>query len=126
MGDSELLEISDLIVDFDVASMQRQPVVKQVAIDRLLERGQRRASKVVVDLPEKDGVLVESAVDEAVEDGVETNDRQFRVDRPDEEDAGGGSHQTERCKNIYTDQTSLNWLDLIRANLGLALVQVCA
>ena len=87
-----------------------------------------------VDEPEAGGILftgddiqtVEAAVDEAVEDGVETNHRQFSVDRPDEEDADGGSHQAERCKDIYTDQTSLNWLDLLRTNLVLALVQVCA
>ena len=87
-----------------------------------------------MDEPEACGVLltgddvqtVEAAVDEAVEAGVETNHRQFSVDRPDEEDADGGSHQAERCKDIYTDQTSLKWLDLLKTNPVLALVQVCA
>jgi SAM-dependent methyltransferase len=59
----EPLEISDLIVDFDLETLRRKPVVKRVVVDAFLARGNRRAARIVAALPERDGVLDPGAVD---------------------------------------------------------------
>ena len=64
MQKRELLEISDLIVDFDLNTLQRKPVAKAEAVNALINHGQVRASHVVQNLPDHGGILVESAVDE--------------------------------------------------------------
>lgn len=61
----ELLEISDLIVDYDVETLARRPVVRARAATTLAENGQRWAAKYVARLPAADGIL-----DAAVCDGV--------------------------------------------------------
>lgn len=59
----ELLEISDLIVDFDAETLARVPVYKQDVVDQLLAAGQHRASGVVAQMPDTDGVLDAGYVD---------------------------------------------------------------
>jgi SAM-dependent methyltransferase len=57
------LEISDLIVSFDVETLARRPVRKRDVVDRFLTAGNRRAARIVDRLPERDGVLHPEAVD---------------------------------------------------------------
>jgi hypothetical protein len=42
MPPTELLEISDLIVDFDVETLRRRPVAKSAVVDRLRHYLRRR------------------------------------------------------------------------------------
>lgn len=61
MGD--LLEISDLIVDYDVETLERRPVRRDEVVERLRANGQRRAARYVATLPATDGVLDAEACD---------------------------------------------------------------
>jgi SAM-dependent methyltransferase len=54
---SELLEISDVIVDGDPQTGERRDVLRDEAVARLLASGQRRAARFVARLPAMDGVL---------------------------------------------------------------------
>jgi SAM-dependent methyltransferase len=53
----ELLELSDVIVDYDLATLTRRPVEREAAARRLEALGQRRAARYVRGLPAVDGVL---------------------------------------------------------------------
>ena len=64
MARAELLEISDLIVDFDAETLARVPVVKQSVIDKLNSVGDRRAAKIVAAMPASGGVLDAEFVDQ--------------------------------------------------------------
>jgi len=57
---TELLEISDVIVDFDAETLTQLPVRQNDAVARLRERGQKRAARYVARLPARDGVLDEN------------------------------------------------------------------
>lgn len=60
----DALEISDFIVDFDPDTLRRRPVAKRPVVDAFAARGNRRAARVVADLPaDGDGVLDPAAVD---------------------------------------------------------------
>src|SRR5262245_10810091 len=59
----EAPEISDLIVDFDPATLARRPVRKQAVLDVFTASGNRRAARIVSSLPERDGLLDPDAVD---------------------------------------------------------------
>ncbi len=63
MNDNELLEISDLIIDFDAATMQRRPVAKESVIQKLRAVGDRHAAAIVAGMPEQNGVLDADFVD---------------------------------------------------------------
>lgn len=56
-------EISDLIVDFDPESLARLPVNQAAIVDRFRQMGNRRAARVVAELPAKEGLLDAQAVD---------------------------------------------------------------
>lgn len=58
-----LLEISDLIVDFDPERLERRPVRKQAVIEQFQAVGDSYAARIVAGLPEEDGVLCPHAVD---------------------------------------------------------------
>lgn len=60
---AELLEISDLIVDFDQATLKRRPVEQASVIDRLRGVGDEQAAKVVAAMPVTAGVLDAEYVD---------------------------------------------------------------
>ena len=62
----EQLEISDLIADFDVVSLQRKPVSKSDVMEKLTANGQERARHIVSRIPDQRGVLNERAVDKLV------------------------------------------------------------
>src|SRR5579863_443806 len=59
----EPLEISDLIVDYDVETLERRPVRRDDAVDRLAKNGQRWAARYVSALPAPRGVLDADACD---------------------------------------------------------------
>jgi 2-polyprenyl-3-methyl-5-hydroxy-6-metoxy-1,4-benzoquinol methylase len=54
-----LLEISDVIVDFDEETLQQKPVRQNDAAKRLRDQGQHRAARYVERLPAHDGILDE-------------------------------------------------------------------
>jgi SAM-dependent methyltransferase len=56
-------EISDLIVDYDAATLRRRPVRKQEVLEVFRRCGNRRAVSIVAALPERDGVLDPDFVD---------------------------------------------------------------
>src|SRR5690242_6548190 len=58
------LEISDLIVDFDPATLERRPVSQRHVIERFASAGNARAVRVVEKIRAPDGILDPSAVDE--------------------------------------------------------------
>src|SRR5688572_30663925 len=59
----DALEISDVIVDFDPATLQRRPIVKRAAVDAFLARANRSAARIVAAIPERDGILDPVVVD---------------------------------------------------------------
>ena len=59
----ELLEISDLIVDFDGESLQRRPVDKSAVVAKLRTAGDRHAARIVAAMPEQNGLLDSAYVD---------------------------------------------------------------
>ncbi|GIT29899.1 MAG: hypothetical protein Ct9H300mP1_19450 [Planctomycetaceae bacterium] len=59
----DLLEISDLIVDFDIETMSRRPVNRDEVVERLSMVGDRPAARIVAGMPANDGVLDPDAVD---------------------------------------------------------------
>jgi SAM-dependent methyltransferase len=61
----EPIEISDVIVDYDVETLVRRPVRRDDAVARLMATGQSRPARYVASLPATDGVL-----DAAVCDGI--------------------------------------------------------
>src|SRR5262249_4884217 len=66
MAHSELLEISDLIVDFDAATLQRRPVAKNVGMEKLQAVGDRHAPQIVAHMPEQAGARDVDYVDRLV------------------------------------------------------------
>jgi SAM-dependent methyltransferase len=56
-------EISDLIVDFDPATLARLPVRKRDVVDAFSSAGNCRAARIVAAMPERDGILDPAAVD---------------------------------------------------------------
>jgi SAM-dependent methyltransferase len=54
---SELLEISDLIVDYDAATLQPRPVSREAVVARLEANGQRSAARIVRRLPASNDIL---------------------------------------------------------------------
>ena len=64
MAANELLEISDLIVDFDPASLRRLPVIKDQVVQRFLTVGDRAAAHIVEQMPVQEGTLDEAYVDD--------------------------------------------------------------
>src|ERR1700694_4359542 len=56
-------EISDRIVDFDMETLARLPVEKQALMEYFRGIGNRRAARVVADIPSIDGILNPAAVD---------------------------------------------------------------
>jgi len=60
----ELLEISDVIVDYDVDSLERRPVRQDEVVARLRANGQARAARYVAQLPASDGVLDPATCDQ--------------------------------------------------------------
>ncbi len=63
MNNDELLEISDLIVDYDVATLQRRPVDKGAVIEKLRAAGDLRAAHIVDAMPANHGVLDSDYID---------------------------------------------------------------
>src|ERR1700724_1679930 len=63
MTTNELLEISDLIVDYDVATIQRRPVEKDTVIEKLRSAGDFGAARIVAAMPDQNGVLDSDYVD---------------------------------------------------------------
>jgi SAM-dependent methyltransferase len=63
MNNSELLEISDLIVEYDAATMQRRPVEKDTMIEKLRSAGDFGAARIVAAMPDQNGVLDSDYVD---------------------------------------------------------------
>ncbi|MFT3772841.1 MAG: class I SAM-dependent methyltransferase [Minicystis sp.] len=61
----ELLEISDLIVDYDPDTLEARPVRRDDVVARLADNGQRRAARYVAALPAAGGIL-DRAVCEAI------------------------------------------------------------
>ena len=53
----ELLEISDLVVDFDLETMSRRPVNRAEVVERLNRVGDRGAARIVAAMPVNGGVL---------------------------------------------------------------------
>ncbi|MBZ5522717.1 MAG: hypothetical protein LAP21_10810 [Acidobacteriia bacterium] len=56
-------EISDLIVDFDAESLARLPVNQGAVVERFLQMGNRRAARIVAEMPATDGYLDTLSVD---------------------------------------------------------------
>jgi SAM-dependent methyltransferase len=56
-------EISDLIVSFDPETLVRRPVCKRQVVDRFLAVDNRRAARIVGEMPERRGDLDPDAVD---------------------------------------------------------------
>jgi SAM-dependent methyltransferase len=54
---SELFEISDLIVDYDAATLQPRPVSREAVVSRLEANGQRSAARIVRRLPASNDIL---------------------------------------------------------------------
>ncbi|MBN9687775.1 MULTISPECIES: class I SAM-dependent methyltransferase [unclassified Corallococcus] len=63
---SDLLEISDLIVDYDVATLQPRPVSRDAVVARLMTNGQRAAARFVQRLPASNDTLDFEACDLAL------------------------------------------------------------
>lgn len=63
MALSELLEISDLIVDFDVETLARRPVLRAEVIEQFQRVGDRRAARIVANMPATSGVIDPDYVD---------------------------------------------------------------
>ena len=59
-----LLEISDLIVDFDPSTLQRIPVPRDPVAQRLRDNGQRRAADIVAAMPTSGAMLDSGFVDQ--------------------------------------------------------------
>lgn len=59
----EPFEISDLIVDYDVETLERRPVRRDDAVAKLARNGQRWAARYVSSLPAPGGVLDEATCD---------------------------------------------------------------
>ncbi|HAB14773.1 MAG TPA: methyltransferase type 11 [Planctomycetaceae bacterium] len=59
----ELLEISDLVVDFDLETMSRRPVNRAEVVERLNGVGDRGAARIVAAMPVNGGVLDPDVVD---------------------------------------------------------------
>lgn len=58
-----VLEISDLITDWDPVTRMRRPVAVDDAVRRLRQAGEHRAARIVQRMPAPGGVLDEAAVD---------------------------------------------------------------
>ena len=58
-----VLEISDLIVDWDPATRARRPILAADVVGRLRAAGDRRAARIVQRMPASDGVLEPESVD---------------------------------------------------------------
>lgn len=56
-------EISDVIVDYDVATLERKQINRADAVSIFAARGNRRAAEIIGRIPERDGVLDPDAVD---------------------------------------------------------------
>jgi SAM-dependent methyltransferase len=63
MNGDELLEISDLIVDYDIATLERRPVDKNSILAKLRSAGDRRAAHIVDAMPANNGTLDADYVD---------------------------------------------------------------
>ena len=59
-----LLEISDLIVDFDPSTLKRIPVPREAVVQRLEDNGQRHAARIVARLPTSGKMLDSGFVDQ--------------------------------------------------------------
>ena len=59
-----LLEISDLIVDFDLSTLQRIPVERDAVVARLEKNGQRSAARIVARMPTTGTILESGFVDQ--------------------------------------------------------------
>ena len=57
-------EISDAVVSFDSDTLERVPVLKSDVIREFAAAGNERAGRIVGSIPERNGVLDASAVDE--------------------------------------------------------------
>ncbi len=64
-GDPDL-EISDLIVDYQLETLQRIEVSKDAVLDYFEQHGNRRAQRIVRSLPSSGGILDPDAVDHAL------------------------------------------------------------
>ena len=62
-GMSELLEISDLIVDYDPQSLVRRDVRRSEVVHRLRQTGQYLAASIARQIPADNDVLNQDAVD---------------------------------------------------------------
>ena len=60
---AELLEITDLIVDWDPVTLERRPIHRATVVARLRGLGQAGAAKLVEKLPERNGILDEAQID---------------------------------------------------------------
>lgn len=56
-------EISDVIVDYDVETLERKPVERDRAISVFKEIGNERAAKIIAAIPHEQGILNAQAVD---------------------------------------------------------------
>jgi SAM-dependent methyltransferase len=63
MNGDELLEISDLIVDYDIATLERRPVDKNAILTKLRNAGDNTAARVVEAMPANNGTLDPDYVD---------------------------------------------------------------
>ena len=59
----ELLEISDLVIDYDPVTLDRRPVKCADVVARLSRAGQRRGAQIAAALPTRHGVLEDVAID---------------------------------------------------------------
>ena len=57
----ELLEISDLVVDFDLETMSRRPVNRAAVVERLNRVGDRGAARIVAAMPVNPAAPISSA-----------------------------------------------------------------
>jgi SAM-dependent methyltransferase len=61
---TEPLEITDVIIDYDPATLERRPVTKRDVLERLRSSGADRfALSIAADLPEREGIIDPDAVD---------------------------------------------------------------
>lgn len=60
---SDDLEISDLVVDYDPDTLQRRPVRWQAVLEYFRSRGNRSAARVVRSLPKRGEFLDDSGID---------------------------------------------------------------
>ncbi len=58
-----VLEISDLVIDRDPATLARIPVRRDAVVAELIAAGDRRGARIVAGMPAPQGVLVPEAVD---------------------------------------------------------------